>query len=241
MHTTKSSHHKVLTLIWLLLLGGSHSFASAQTASLESVKLSKNSVPTWCPVAPENSNAICRKQDARIEVASSVKNPNNESISFIYVVTGGEIIGSGPRVIWDLHKAQPGKHSITVGLGEGMVVRGRTITKPVAIEACPVCDLPCACPILMVRGPDTPVAAGDAFIVEAELRGGAQEPYPKYQWTVSEGTVIEGQGASRALIRTDEKSKVRTVEVRLEINAVGLCPSCPTTEMFKISMAPAKP
>ncbi len=157
----------ILSLLWC----ASCSDTNAQTATLESVTLSKNSVPTWCPFSPDGLNTVCSKQEAQIEVVSVAKNPNREPVNFIYVVTGGEIVGSGPRVIWDLHKAQAGKHSITVGMGEGMVVRGKTITKPVQMVGCPVCDRPCECPMITLTVPDTPVTAGDAFIVEATIQG----------------------------------------------------------------------
>lgn len=223
--------------IFLLLI----SISSAQTATLEQVTLSRNSVPTYCPVARERPDSVCNKKDGQIEVVASVRNPKNEPVQIIYFASGGEIIGSGPRVIWDLHQARPGNHSITVGIGEGMVIRGKTITKPVEKYGCPICDPPCECPTLEIRAPDSPITAGDAFIVEADLRGGQQEPDPKYRWTVSEGTIIDGQGASRVLIRTDSKSPVKPLEVRLEIEAVGLCPACPRTALVSVPVLEAKP
>ena len=220
--------------------GAAYSDTNAQTPTLESVTLSKNSVPTWCPFSPDGLNTVCGKQEVQIEVVSVVKNPNNEPVNFIYVVTGGEIVGSGPHVIWDLHKAPPGKHSITVGLGEGIVVRGKTITKPVQMVGCPVCDRPCECLMITLTVPDTPITMGDAFIVEATVQGTNSEK-ASYKWSVSVGTIVEGHRTSRILVRTDSDMKANTVTVSLEIGGTDPACNCRRTFSEQVPIAKSKP
>ena len=55
-------------------------------------------------------------------------------ITFQYTVSGGKIIGNGPKVIWNLSSVQPGKYTITAGVDDGCGVCGRTITKTVVIK-----------------------------------------------------------------------------------------------------------
>lgn len=216
--------------------------AMAQAAAIEDVILSKSGVSSWCPFPREVPGRICSKQEVRVEVKSVVKNPKNEPVNFVYVVSGGEIVGSGSEVVWDLHKASPGRHSITVGIGDGGVIRGRTITKPLALDTCPVCDPPCECPSLAVTGPDRPVIAGDAFVVFANIQGGDYVQPAKMLWTAgSNATVVEGQGTLQALVRSDPKSKSGYLEVTFSISAVGLCPECPHTASVSVPIVAAKP
>lgn len=232
--------HRQVLLAFLLVM--SCAFVNGQTATLESVFLSDGSVPSWCPLPREIPGSMCGKSETRVEVNSVVKNPKNEHINFVYVVSGGEIVGSGAQVVWDLHKAQPGKHSITVGLGDGGIVRGPTITKPLTIETCPHCDLPCECPSLSVRGPERIVTAGDAFIVVADLQGGDYEKPAKMIWaTGTNAKIIEGQGTLQALVRTNSTSRSGQLDVTFEINAVGLCPACARTASVSVQVVAAKP
>ncbi len=233
------TYHVLLLSLSLLCLSAPTS--NAQTATLESVTLSRKSVPTLCPTGRDIPNAECGKQATWIEVVSVVNNPNKEPINLIYVVTEGEIIGTGSRVVWALHDARPGKHSITAGLGDGKVLRGKTITHAVTMDTCPHCDLPCECPTLKLAGPNSPVTAGDAVVVEANLQGGSQAPYPNYHWTVSEGgVIIQGQDATRVLLRINTTTKAKFVDVKVEVRAVGLCPECPRTETITIPIASSK-
>lgn len=87
---------------------------NAQTATLLNVELNSKQVEAWCPVSI-SPNASCSKDGARIQVKATVNNPKNEQLVYNYVVSGGEILGQGPTVVWNLLEARPGNHSITVG------------------------------------------------------------------------------------------------------------------------------
>ncbi len=207
----------------------------AQTAALDKVTLSSDKIVSWCPVS-RSPQGMCSIQQTRVAVNTVVKNPNSEPIAYNYVVSGGEIEGHGSRVVWNLSKAPPGKHSITVGLGHGEIIGGNTITKPLLLEECPICDLGCECPSVSIVGPDTPITAGDAFIVTARIDGGEDVDYRKMKWTVSEGTIVEGQGTPGVLVRTLSAMRSKVLAVTFAI-PTGCSETCANniTENFSIN------
>lgn len=160
-------------------------------------------------------------------------------MNYNYIVSGGEIEGQGANVTWNLQKAQPGNHSITVGLGDRKIILGKTVTKVIVIEGCPICDLPCECASVSISGPEYPIKPGEAFVVVANMTGGEDAKYRKIMWTVSDGTIVEGQGTSQILVRVSEHSKAKTVKVTFTI-PTACSATCPNdiTEEFHIEPKP---
>ena len=59
---------------------------------------------------------------------------DEEVLSFNYTVSGGEIVGSGPRVKWDLSKVQPGIYAISGGADDGCGFCGPLTTRFVSVS-----------------------------------------------------------------------------------------------------------
>lgn len=57
-------------------------------------------------------------------------------------------------------------------------------------------------PRLVVTCPDQIVSAGDEFAVRAEF-GPVKRGTPIYEWTVSQGTIVAGQGTPNLIVRAD--------------------------------------
>lgn len=224
----------IIAVFWAAL----HITTNAQTATLQNLELSAKEIAAWCPVS-DRPDTLCPKQGTRVNVTTTVKNPNGESLVYNYIVSGGEIVGRGPTVVWNLLDAQPGHHSITVGLGANGIIRGKTITKSLSVYECPVCDLPCECSSIAILGPREAIEAGDAFIVRAELRGGEDKEYRKLKWTVSEGSVVEGQGTTEVLVRTNSEIKAKTIKVTLRI-LTACSETCPNDITEEFSVNPKK-
>jgi hypothetical protein len=70
----------------------------------------------------------------RIEVRTSTFDPENDPLLYVYHVSGGRIIGNGPKVVWDLSGMPPGTYTITVGVDDGCGICGQTVTKTVTIK-----------------------------------------------------------------------------------------------------------
>jgi hypothetical protein len=208
------------------------------SAVIESVALDKNSVWLSCPW-----NQYCSKEAAAVKVTTVVKNAEKNDLTYYYVVSDGHIIGEGANVVWSFEAAREGKHTITVGLGSDSIIRGKTVTKTIEALECTSCHeppKPCACPALSVSGPAKGFKAGDSIIFTASAEGGTQI-FTKYQWSVSSGTIINGQGASQIIVKTNSDETADVLAATVEISGYGLCDECPRTTSKSVSRLSKKP
>jgi hypothetical protein len=95
------------------------------------VHLSHNEISATCP------QTISRCTNKRqIKVATVA--PDVPPSWYAYSVSGGQVIGLGPNVIWDLSDAKPGSYTITTGLkipfADAFKVLGRTITESIVVR-----------------------------------------------------------------------------------------------------------
>lgn len=70
----------------------------------------------------------------QISINTVATDPENDVLTYNYIVSGGKIIGSGARVIWDLTNIPIGTYTITAGVDDGCGVCGKTVTKTVIIK-----------------------------------------------------------------------------------------------------------
>lgn len=70
----------------------------------------------------------------QINVKTVATDPDNDVLTYNYIVSGGKIIGNGAEVIWDLSNTPVGTYTITAGVDDGCGVCGRTVTKTVIIK-----------------------------------------------------------------------------------------------------------
>jgi len=69
----------------------------------------------------------------QITVDVEALDPENDVLTYNYVVSGGKIIGSGAKVTWNLQSVPNGTYTMTVGVDDGAGIVGKTITKSVVI------------------------------------------------------------------------------------------------------------
>jgi len=72
--------------------------------------------------------------DKEVKVETIANDPDNDALTYNYTITGGKVIGSGPKVIWSLKAVLPGTYSITAGVDDGCGICGKTVTKSVVVE-----------------------------------------------------------------------------------------------------------
>lgn len=72
-----------------------------------------------------------------IEVSTIANDPENDVLTYKYIASGGEIIGEGSKVVWDLTGVEPGTYTITAGVDDGCGICGQTKTKEVTVKECP--------------------------------------------------------------------------------------------------------
>ncbi|HEY0380453.1 MAG TPA: hypothetical protein VGC87_26305 [Pyrinomonadaceae bacterium] len=139
--------------------------------------------------------------DSQVPLSVTVQNFSDPSIlRYNWRASGGRIVGDGPSATWDLSGAAPGTYQATIEVdnNQNNGCTAFTTTKVIVRE----CIRPPVCPNVSIYCPDT-VSLGAPVTFSASLSGGyPANVSPVYNWTVSNGTVISGQGTASIQVDT---------------------------------------
>jgi PKD repeat protein len=104
-------------------------------------------------------------------------------------------------VTWDLSGVNTGTYTVTVAVDDGCGVCSETKTETVEVVECD-CVQVCECPTLTVDGPSSAVKSGETMTFTANVVGGNQQNIT-YNWEVSQGTIVSGQGTPQIVVGTE--------------------------------------
>lgn len=181
----------------------------------------------------EPPNGCRASDDMIIDVSSKAEDPENDVLTYKYTVSGGKIIGRGANVKWDLTDARAGTYHITAGVDDGCGICGATKKATVTVDECPTCGL-VNCPTIELRGPNATDIVGE-YLVTANISGGSQIDV-KYDWTITNGEIVEGQSTPFIRVRASSTTSDTMVTLKLDlvgINKMGMCPDTDTITIPK--------
>jgi hypothetical protein len=190
-----------------------------KVADVTDVEVEDSMITLPCP---EGTKGDCPDKST-LGVKTTATNPDNDQLLYNYTVSGGRIVGNGSNVSWDLSGAKAGTYTITSAVDNGCGLCGKTVTKTVTVKACDSCKPVCACPTLSVSGP-TSVDVNAPMTFTANASG-----VDKYNWTVSAGTITEGQGTSIIKVDTSGVACGTAVTATAEMSGSDFCADCRTT------------
>ncbi|HEX8247574.1 MAG TPA: hypothetical protein VF599_05275 [Pyrinomonadaceae bacterium] len=105
-------------------------------ASVTNLNLNKTEVFSTCATDGKS----CSGNIQTIDVFTEAFDPEDDLLTYNYVVTGGKIVGTGAKVVWNLSGVKPGTYTITAGVDDGCGVCGKTETKEIKVLECPNCN-----------------------------------------------------------------------------------------------------
>lgn len=197
------------------------------SAEIQFVNLSSEEAIIPCPPSKsgfKREGSVC-DDNRLIDIETTASNPQNSELTYYYTILDGQIIGQGKNVIWDLKRVRAGSYTITVGIGDQTKVFDKTITKTIKVIECGCCLMPCICPTIDVTGGD--VKAGETASFKVEVSAGTQSALT-YNWMVSQGEIIEGQGTSEIKVKT---TREMTGDVTATVEIGGdFCADCRRTD-----------
>lgn len=191
-------------------------------AEIEKIKLDRNEVFIPCPpgmITPEE----CSDSNL-IKVKVSVVNQRNDELLYNYTVSGGRIIGKGANVAWDLSGVPEGIYTITVGIDDGSELAAKTQTETIRVKRCN-CRFVDACPATKISTPTASVKAGKTVIFTAKILGISPSGI-SYNWTVSAGTIIKGQGTPKIKVKTTRDMAGGAITATVELQGSGIGSFC---------------
>jgi len=125
---------------------------------------------------------------------------SNYPISFRWTSNAGRISGNGATVTWDLSGLQPGyyKAYVDVDTGSGDEACQAFASTAVLVNRCP--PPPPTCPSVGIECPDR-VVVNEPLTFRSTVSGGSNVRQT-YNWTVSNGRILDGQGTDTIHVDT---------------------------------------
>ncbi len=126
---------------------------------------------------------------------------SNYPIRYRWTTNAGRIEGDGPTVTWDLSGLQPGyyKAYVDIDTGSGNAACQAFSSTSVLVNRCQ--PQPPVCPTVVIECPDR-VELNQPLTFSSKVTGGSPNVAQIYNWTVSAGRIIDGQGTSTIHVDT---------------------------------------
>lgn len=138
-----------------------------------------------------------------VHLDARASSPSGNPIRYRWTTSGGRIEGNGPNVGWNLAGVRPGyyKAYLDIDTGNGNEVCEAFANTVVLVKCTPPPAPKPVCPSVYINCPDS-VKAGEPVTFASTLSGGSGNGAPIFNWTVSAGRIIEGQGTDRIKVDT---------------------------------------
>lgn len=129
----------------------------------------------------------------RVNLNARASSAGGFGIRYRWTTTAGRIVGDGPAVVWDLAGVAPGYYKAFLE-----IETGTSDSECQAFSSTNVLINPCpppkpVCPHVQVICPQN-VVLDQPLTFTSNVAGGTNVGTPIYNWTISDGTIIEGQG-----------------------------------------------
>lgn len=154
-------------------------------------------------VADSNIVTACADGGApRVKLTANAVSPGGNPIKYRWTTSAGAIIGEGPVVAWNLAGLKPGYHKASLDIVSTGSDGSCQAFSSVSVLVNPCVAVQPVCPAIEIVCP-TDVALGQPITFSSRLTGGVPaNTNALYNWTVSAGTIIQGQGTDTIKVDT---------------------------------------
>jgi PKD-like domain len=209
--------------------------ASAQMRRVSDREFVINAPPSLSLTSDASVIKACSEGEGpRVHLNANAKSPGGFPIRYRWSTPAGRIIGEGANVVWDLAGVAPGyyKASLEIETGDSNSECQAFASTGVLINACPIVTP--VCPEVSVVCPSQ-VALDQPLTFTANVAGGNSTTPLTYNWTVSAGTIIEGQGTPTIKVDT---TGLAGQTVRATLSMGGLPMECADSCAVSIPLPP---
>jgi hypothetical protein len=194
-------------------------------SDVEELKLDKTELQI---PAPEGSPPVHVDHSPNMAVGVEVtaSDPEGDVLTYAYTVSGGRIVGAGTKVFWDLNRVRAGTYTITAAVDDGCGLCGKKVTRTVTVtesENAPKC----VCSKITIDAPHLKKRTAER-IFKTNLTG-PERTGLTFNWTISESTIIAGQGTDTIWVEPSNDPHGRQITVTVEITGLDPGCECPTT------------
>jgi hypothetical protein len=183
-----------------------------------------------CPYGVTPSAPDCTPPGKlKLKLKTEASDPDADTLLYTYSVSGGQIVGDGPEVTWNLGGVAPGPYEAKLIVDDGL---GGTASSSlqIMVQECGVC--PNACPALNISCPED-IEERQPLVCSINVSGGDPDLNITYNWSVSDGTIKEGRGTPTIEIDT---TGLAGKEVTVTAEVGGLPLSCEKSKSSKVQI-----
>src|SRR5215813_14258675 len=210
------------------------------SAAQTSAQSKQNFIYTPPSLSVSSSTAVVSAcgtgSSSSVQLNARATSPAGNPIKYKWSISSGQIVGEGAAVTWDLSGVAPGSYKAFVEIETGTTDAACEAfsSTTVVISPCapprPVCpNIEIVCPTNIV--PDQPLTFSSRVV------GGISAGTPSFNWTISEGTIIEGQGTDTIKVETTGLAG-QTIKASLSMG--GYTPDCAASCAIAIPLPEVK-
>lgn len=227
---------RLLAIVWVMF-GISASAVFAQ----QPVKTSSVFTPLSLNITADSSVvSTCAGEgtsNSHVQLNAKANSPSGNPVRYRWSTSAGRIDADGPTVTWDLSGLEPGYYQafVQADTSNGVEVCEAFSSTTVLVNRC--APRP-SCPTAVIVCPEN-VVADSPLTFSTTLTGGLAGVEPVYNWTLSAGRIIEGQGTSS--IKVDTKGLAgQTIKATLSIGGYHLDCSASCAVSIPVAVLPAR-
>jgi hypothetical protein len=169
-----------------------------------------------------------------VSLNAKASSPNGNPIRYRWTTSGGRIEGDGPTVGWDLAGVGPGFHKAFLTIDTSTGDEACEVFSSVAVLVkCP--PPPPVCPSVNITCPDN-VGIDQPVTFTSAITGSLGNVVPIYNWTVSAGRIIEGQGTPAIKVDTAGLAG-QSIQAALSLGGYTLDCSASCSVQFPVPLA----
>ena len=172
--------------------------------------------------ADSDTVTVCADGGApRVRLTATAHSPDGYPIQYRWTTSAGTIIGEGPEVTWNLAGLKPGYHKASLDIQSVGAAGACQAFSSVNVLVNPCVAVQPVCPAIEIVCP-TDIALGQPVTFSSRLTGGVPaNTTAVYNWTVSAGTIIQGQGTDTIKVDTTGLGG-QTVRASLSVGGYNL-------------------
>lgn len=169
----------------------------------------------------------------QVQLNATARANDNSPLRYRWTVNGGHLRGEGANPTWDLSGAQPGAYQAVVEVDDGRDLNCVSFSSvSVIVTDCP--PPPPVCPTVNISCPEAGTENAPVTFT-ANLTGGTGGITPSYNWNVSAGRIISGQGTPSITVDTTGLAG-QTVRATLDVGGFNM--PCPASCAVSIPINP---
>jgi hypothetical protein len=211
----------------LAMAGVTLAFASADVNAQKRKRSDRVSGPPSLSLAADPSMIkACNDESTRIRLVATASSPDGAPLRYKWTTSGGRLRGEGANTTWDLGGAQPGVYQAFVEVDDGRDLNCVAFSSvSIVVTDCPpLPPPPPVCPTVNVSCPEAGTENAPVTFT-ANVSGGTPNITPGYNWTVTAGRIISGQGTPSITVDTAGLAG-QTVRANVDITGFGMpCPA----------------